>query len=77
MLRMGRQPGIEDVLCAQATEKGMKLEPMQDYLNAFRHGMPPHGGLGLGLGRLVMTMLNLESLREATFLFRGPNRLSP
>ncbi|SCF99978.1 aspartyl-tRNA synthetase [Streptomyces sp. DconLS] len=47
--------------------------------NAFRYGCPPHGGLGMGLGRVhvLMVMLDLESIREATFLFRGPNRLTP
>ncbi|MFK0153652.1 aspartate--tRNA(Asn) ligase [Streptomyces sp. NPDC090493] len=66
-----------DVLLKQAAEKGMSTEPMQDYLNGFRYGCPPHGGLGMGLGRVLMVLLGLESLREATFLFRGPNRLTP
>lgn len=66
-----------DVLLKQAAEKGMSTEPLQDYLNAFRYGCPPHGGLGMGLGRVLMVMLGLESIREATFLFRGPNRLTP
>lgn len=66
-----------DVLLKQAADKGMSPEPMQDYLNAFRYGCPPHGGLGTGLGRVLMVMLGLESIREATFLFRGPNRLTP
>ncbi|MFF6806004.1 aspartate--tRNA(Asn) ligase [Streptomyces sp. NPDC012616] len=65
------------VLLKQAAEKGMSVEPMQDYLNCFRYGCPPHGGLGMGLGRVLMVLLGLESIREATFLFRGPNRLTP
>ena len=66
-----------DVLVAQAAEKGLSPEPMRDYLNNFRYGCPPHGGFGLGLGRLLMTLLGLDSIRNATFLFRGPNRLTP
>jgi aspartyl-tRNA synthetase len=66
-----------DVLVAQAAEKGLSPEPMRDYLNCFRYGCPPHGGFGLGLGRLLMTLLGLDSLRDAVFLFRGPNRLTP
>jgi aspartyl-tRNA synthetase len=66
-----------DVLVAQAAEQGLSLEPMRDYLNNFRYGCPPHGGFGLGLGRLLMTLLGLDSIRDATFLFRGPNRLTP
>jgi aspartyl/asparaginyl-tRNA synthetase len=66
-----------DVLVAQAAEKGLSAEPMRDYLNNFRFGCPPHGGFGLGLGRLLMTLLGLDSIRDAMFLFRGPNRLTP
>ncbi|MBT2492084.1 aspartate--tRNA(Asn) ligase [Streptomyces sp. ISL-96] len=66
-----------DMLLKQAAEKGMNTEPMQDYLNCFRFGCPPHGGLGMGLGRVLMVMLGLDTIREATFLFRGPNRLTP
>ncbi|MFD7454995.1 aspartate--tRNA(Asn) ligase [Kitasatospora sp. NPDC059827] len=66
-----------DVLLAQAAERGMSPEPMRDYLNTFRYGCPPHGGFGMGLGRVLMVLLGLPSIREATFLFRGPNRLTP
>jgi aspartyl-tRNA synthetase len=66
-----------DVLLAQAAEKGLSPEPLRSYLDCFRYGCPPHGGLGLGLGRLLMVLLGLGSLRDATFLFRGPNRLTP
>jgi aspartyl-tRNA synthetase len=66
-----------EILCKQAAEKDMNTEPLQDYLNCFRYGCPPHGGLGLGLGRLLMVMLGLDSIRDATFLFRGPHRLTP
>jgi nondiscriminating aspartyl-tRNA synthetase len=66
-----------DVLLAQVAEKGLSPEPMRWYLDCFRYGCPPHGGLGLGLGRLLMALLGLDSIRDATFLFRGPNRLTP
>jgi aspartyl/asparaginyl-tRNA synthetase len=66
-----------EVLLRQVAEAGLSPEPMADYLNCFKFGCPPHGGFGLGLGRLLMILLGLESLREATFLFRGPNRLTP
>lgn len=65
------------MLLKQAAEKGMSPAPMQGYLNAFPYGCPPHGGLGTSLGRVLMVMLGLESIREATFLFRGGNRLTP
>lgn len=66
-----------DVLAGQAAEKGLNTEPIRDYLNCFRYGCPPHGGLGLGLGRLLMAALGVDSIRDVTFLFRGPNRLTP
>jgi len=66
-----------DILVAQAIEKGYNLDPLNDYLNFFRYGCPPHGGYGFGLTRLIMMILNLESVRQATYLYRGPNRLNP
>jgi len=66
-----------DVLAAQAQERGLSLEPIQFYLDFFRFGCPPHGGFGAGLARMLMVMLGLSNLREATYLFRGPTRLSP
>jgi aspartyl-tRNA synthetase len=66
-----------DVLLAQAAAKGLAPDPMRWYLDCFRYGCPPHGGFGLGLGRLLMALLGLDSIRDATFLFRGPNRLTP
>ena len=66
-----------EVLKNQALEKGLTLPPIQNYLNYFRYGCPPHGGLGLGLSRLLMVMLDLPNIREAVYLFRGPNRLEP
>lgn len=66
-----------DVLLAQLADHGLAAEPLRDYLNCFRYGCPPHGGFGLGLGRVLMVLLGLTSIREASFLFRGPNRLTP
>lgn len=66
-----------DVLLRQAKEKGLNEEPLQFYLDFFRFGCPPHGGFGAGLARMLMVLLGLPNLREATFLFRGPTRLSP
>jgi aspartyl-tRNA synthetase len=39
--------------------------------------MPPHGGFGMGLARVLMLLLGEASIREVTFLFRGPTRLAP
>lgn len=66
-----------EVLVKQAKEKGMDIEQLQFYLNFFRYGCPPHGGLGMGPNRIMMRLLNLPSLREAMFVYRGPHRLTP
>jgi len=65
-----------DVLTRQAREAGLG-ESVGYYLDFFKYGCPPHGGFGLGLARVVMLMLGLPSIREATFLHRSPNRLTP
>lgn len=65
-----------DILKKQAEEKGLNKD-VEFYLNFFKYGCPPHGGFGIGLDRLVMLMLNLPSLKEEMFIFRGPNRIEP
>ncbi|HXB14874.1 MAG TPA: aspartate--tRNA(Asn) ligase [Solirubrobacteraceae bacterium] len=64
-------------LLAQAEEKGVDIESVQYYLDFFRYGAPPHGGFGFGLTRLLMQMLAQDNVREVTFLYRGPHRLTP
>ncbi|MGO9488526.1 MAG: aspartate--tRNA(Asn) ligase [Solirubrobacteraceae bacterium] len=64
-------------LLAQAEERGVEVETIQYYLDFFRYGAPPHGGFGFGLTRLLMQMLGQDSVREVTFLYRGPHRLTP
>jgi nondiscriminating aspartyl-tRNA synthetase len=65
------------VLLAQAQDKGVDPGPISYYLDFFRFGAPPHGGFGFGLTRLLMQMLGQENVREVTFLYRGPHRLTP
>ncbi|MEV8338615.1 aspartate--tRNA(Asn) ligase [Leucobacter sp. NPDC077196] len=66
-----------EVLEAQAVEKGMDPKELGFYLDFFRYGVPPHGGFGMGLNRVLMLLLKQQSIREVTYLFRGPNRLLP
>ena len=63
-------------LCKNAAEKGLGKD-VEFYLQFFKYGCPPHGGFGIGLDRLTMLLLGLPSLKEAQFIFRGPNRLNP
>jgi aspartyl/asparaginyl-tRNA synthetase len=64
------------ILRQQALDAGLG-ESVAYYLDFFRYGCPPHGGFGLGLARVVMLLLGLPSIREAVFLHRSPNRLTP
>lgn len=64
-------------LMAQAREKDVETAPIAYYLDFFRYGAPPHGGFGFGLTRLLMQLLGQDNVREVTFLYRGPHRLSP
>lgn len=65
-----------DILKAQAKEKGLDKD-VEFYLEFFKYGMPPHGGFGLGLDRMIMVLLGIPTIKEAEFIFRGPDRLNP
>jgi aspartyl-tRNA synthetase len=65
-----------EILKNQADEKGLGKD-VEFYLEFFKYGCPPHGGFGLGLDRITMLLLNIASIKEAEFVFRGPNRLNP
>ena len=56
---------------------GMSTEGMDQYLDTFKYGMPPHGGLGIGLERLTMQLLGEENVREACLFPRDMTRLEP
>lgn len=64
-------------LVERIKEKGLDPDGFEFYLKSFRYGMPPHAGWGLGLSRLVMTMLNLENIRDAVIFPRDRRRLVP
>lgn len=66
-----------NILVDQAKEKGINPDSIQFYLDFFRFGCPPHGGFGFGLTRMLMVLLDTRNVREVTYLYRGPNRLTP
>ena len=66
----------EDYIAALA-ERGMSSEPLAGYLEAFRSGMPPHGGFAIGLERFVARLLGEENLRAVTAFPRDIHRLTP
>ena len=67
---------LEDYL-AVLTERALPMEPFADYLEAFRFGMPPHGGFAIGLERLLMQLTGVPNIKLVTLFPRDLNRLTP
>jgi nondiscriminating aspartyl-tRNA synthetase len=71
--RLHRHASYLEALAA----RGMTTGPIAAYLEAFRHGMPPHGGFAIGLERFLMQLLELPNIRLAVLFPRDLTRLSP
>ncbi len=65
------------ILTGQMKELELELDSFEHYLKSFKYGMPPHGGIGLGLDRFVQQMLDLENIREGILFPRDTSRLEP
>ena len=66
-----------NMLIEKIAAKGMDQEGLEQYLDTFRYGMPPHGGLGIGLERLTMKLVGEDNVRETTLYPRDLSRLEP
>lgn len=66
-----------DDYVAALARAGMPTAPFEAYLEAFRYGMPPHGGFAIGLERLLMQLLGLPNVRQTTLFPRDLRRLTP
>lgn len=66
-----------DILEKQAIENDIDPKSIESYLNFFKYGCPPHGGFALSPTRLLILMLGLDNVREATFLPRDTERVTP
>ncbi len=66
-----------DNLRENIKENGIDPATMQEYLEFFKFGAPTHGGFGLGITRTLVKLFDLPSVKDVTFLFRGPSRLKP
>lgn len=73
----GQREHRYDRLLARMKEMGLRPDSFEFYLKAFRYGMPPHGGWGLGIDRLVQKVLDLPNVREAILFPRDRTRLVP
>lgn len=65
------------MLVEKIKARGMSQEGMEQYLDTFKHGMPPHGGIGIGLERLTMKLIGEDNVRETTLFPRDLSRLEP
>ena len=66
-----------EMLRGRITAQGLNADGFEFYLKAFRYGMPPHSGWGVGAERLLMTMLGIDNIREVVLFPRDRKRLSP
>ncbi|MBQ8643245.1 MAG: aspartate--tRNA(Asn) ligase [Candidatus Methanomethylophilaceae archaeon] len=73
----GQREHRYDKLVERMQKKGLNPEDFTFYLDAFKYGMPPHGGWGIGIERLLVKMLDLPNIREAILFPRDPSRLAP
>lgn len=68
---------LHGLLVDRFKAKGFNPDNFAFYIEPFRYGAPPHGGLGLGVERLTMQVLGIDNIREATLLPRDRERLTP
>jgi nondiscriminating aspartyl-tRNA synthetase len=66
-----------DQLVAAIESRGLNPASFEGYLEAFKYGMPPHGGFAIGSERLLMRLLEADNIRETTLFPRDVNRLTP
>ncbi len=66
-----------EILKNQMRQKGVEPTNLQQYVDFFRYGCPAHGGFAIGVERITMLLLNLSSIKESSFIFRGPTRIKP
>lgn len=66
-----------DLLVESFQSRGLNIADFESYMEAFKYGMPPHGGLAIGAERLTMKLMDLKNIREACLFPRDRTRLTP
>lgn len=67
----------KEILKARLKEQGLDPAQFSDHLQTFDWGMPPHSGWGMGLDRLMTTLIGIDNVREVVLYPRDPDRLKP
>ena len=73
----GQREHRVEILRQQIKSRGMNPDNFEFYLDAFKYGIPPHGGFGIGVDRMVQMICQLDNIREAVLFPRDPERLEP
>lgn len=66
-----------ELLAKRAAECGIQVDTIKDYIESFKYGAHPHGGVGVGLERVVMLYCALGNIRKSTLFPRDPKRITP
>jgi aspartyl-tRNA synthetase len=66
-----------EILKSRLKEQGLDPDQFADHLQTFDWGMPPHSGWGMGLDRLMTTLIGIDNVREVVLYPRDPDRLKP
>ena len=73
----GTRISSKKLLLERFKEKKLKTKAFESHIKMFDYGVPPHAGVGLGLERLIMSIIKEENVREVTFFPRDQRRLTP
>ncbi|PRP77849.1 hypothetical protein PROFUN_14137 [Planoprotostelium fungivorum] len=73
----GQRVHDPDMLLARCKECGVEPETVKEYIDAFKYGILPHAGGGIGLERVVMLFMGLKNIRQTSLFPRDPKRLNP
>ncbi|MDE1852682.1 MAG: aspartate--tRNA(Asn) ligase [Thaumarchaeota archaeon] len=73
----GQREHRHDRIVAQIKEKGFSTDALKWFTEAFRYGVPPHGGYSFGIERFTSYLLGIENIKEAVLFPRDPERLIP
>ena len=73
----GQRINDYEMLIESMKSRGLNIDSFEDYLTVFKYGMPPHGGLAIGLERLTAQLLGYKNVRETTLFPRDRDRIAP
>jgi aspartyl-tRNA synthetase len=66
-----------EFLAERATAHKIPVPTIQEYIDSFKYGAPPHGGCGIGLERVVKLYCGIRNIRKCSLFPRDPKRLRP